>query len=100
MRKVLIIDTGETFNSVRELVNYIDGDYRTALKVLSGERKSHKGYTFVYHGTRKVLDVGSGKLYDTVDACVDAVGGSIGGLYRHLRGDRLHYRGRVYKIVE
>lgn len=47
-KPVMIAETGEKFNSVRDCADHIDGDYSSIYQVLRGRRDSHKGYTFEY----------------------------------------------------
>lgn len=48
-RRVRIVETGETFLTVRDCANYIKGDYSTIYKCLEGQgRKTHRGHTFEY----------------------------------------------------
>lgn len=47
-RGVRIVETGETFRSVREAAVYVGGDYTSIYKVLRGQRLSHMGYRYEY----------------------------------------------------
>lgn len=44
--RVEIVETGERFDSITECANYIEGSAGTIHHVLTGNRKSHKGYHF------------------------------------------------------
>lgn len=48
-RRVILIETGEVFRTVRDLADYIGGDFATIYACLRGERKSHLGYSFGYY---------------------------------------------------
>lgn len=48
-RRVMILETGEVFRTVRDLANYIHGDFATIYACLRGERRSHRGLTFAYY---------------------------------------------------
>lgn len=45
---IMIRETGEKFNSVRDCADHIEGDYSSIYQVLRGNRRSHKGLTFEY----------------------------------------------------
>lgn len=47
-RQVVIRETGEKFNSVRDCADHIGGDYSSIYQVLRGNRETHKGFTFEY----------------------------------------------------
>lgn len=47
-RPVIIRETGEQFNSVRDCADHIGGDFSSIYQVLRGRRESHKGFTFEY----------------------------------------------------
>lgn len=47
-KRVKIVETGETFLSVRHCAMYLGGDFSAIYSVLRGERHSHHGYTFEY----------------------------------------------------
>lgn len=49
-RKVKIVETGEVYNTVSDLVEAIGGDRTCVSKVLRGKRAHHLGYTFVLAG--------------------------------------------------
>lgn len=46
--KVLIVELDEVYNTVSAAARAIHGDQGSITKVLKGQRKSHKGYTFKY----------------------------------------------------
>lgn len=48
-RKVMILETGEIFRTVRDCADYINADYSTIYACLRGERRSHRGFTFQYY---------------------------------------------------
>lgn len=47
-RHVQIVETGEVFRTVEDCASYLGGDPSSIYRVLRGERRSHKGYTFGY----------------------------------------------------
>lgn len=47
-RRIRIVETGEVFRSIDDLAKYLGGDPSSIYRVLRGDRKSHKGYTFEY----------------------------------------------------
>lgn len=47
-RRVMIIETGEVFNSIGECSRFIGGDQAHICNCLSGRYKTHKGYHFKY----------------------------------------------------
>ena len=47
-KKVIIIETGEIFNSISECADHIHGDFRNVSACLRGRQKSHRGYHFKY----------------------------------------------------
>ena len=47
-RRVMIIETGEIFNSIGECARAINGDQSHICNCLSGRYKTHKGYHFKY----------------------------------------------------
>jgi hypothetical protein len=51
-RAVRIVETGQIFDTVREVASYIGGDYKTVYDVLKGRRHTHKGYTFEWVRSR------------------------------------------------
>lgn len=52
-KTVTIIETGETFRTVRECADYIGGHSSGISNVVYGKRKSHKGFTFYYEEDKK-----------------------------------------------
>lgn len=44
--RVQIVETGESFDSITDCANHINGSAGTIHQVLHGDRKSHKGYRF------------------------------------------------------
>lgn len=44
--KVKIVELNEVYNTISAAAKAINGDQGAITKVLRGERKSHKGYTF------------------------------------------------------
>lgn len=46
-RKVMIVETGEVFNSIRECAAYINGNHRHISDCLNGKLRSHKGLHYV-----------------------------------------------------
>lgn len=48
-RKVQIVETGMVFRNVEDCARYLGGDPSSIYRVLRGERRSHKGYTYQYH---------------------------------------------------
>lgn len=50
-KRVMILETGDTFRTVRDCANYIGGDYSSIYRCLRNERGSHMGYTFEYQLT-------------------------------------------------
>ena len=47
-QKVMVIQTGVVYDSVRECAKAIGGDYGSIYACLNGNRKTHKEYTFKY----------------------------------------------------
>ena len=47
-RRVQIVETGMIFRTVEDCAGYLGGDSSLIYRVLRGERRSHKGYTFAY----------------------------------------------------
>lgn len=48
-RRVQIVETKEVFRTVRDCARYIQGDYASIYKCLTGSRRSHRGFTFEYY---------------------------------------------------
>lgn len=48
-RRVMIVETGEVFRTVRDCARYLKTQPSSIYKVLRGERDTHLGYTFKYH---------------------------------------------------
>lgn len=48
-KRVMIVETGEIFRTVRDCARYIEGDYSSIYGCLRGERQTHRGYTFEYY---------------------------------------------------
>ena len=46
--RIRIRETGQIFETQRDIADAIDGDQSAVQKVLNGERRQHKGYTFEY----------------------------------------------------
>ena len=46
--KVKIVELDEVYNTISAAARAIHGDQGSITKVLKGQRKSHKGYTFKY----------------------------------------------------
>lgn len=47
-RRVRIVELDTTFRNVEECAAYLGGDSSSIYRVLRGERRSHRGYTFEY----------------------------------------------------
>lgn len=47
-QQVKVVQTGAIYESARECAKAIGGDYGSVYACLNGNRKTHKGYTFVY----------------------------------------------------
>ena len=47
-KKVIIVETGEIFDSIAECANHINGDFRNVSACLRGRQKTHRGYHFEY----------------------------------------------------
>lgn len=47
-RRVMVIETGMIFRTVKDCANYIGGMPSSIYRVLRGDRPSHLGYTFAY----------------------------------------------------
>lgn len=74
---VRIVETGETFDSLRKCANAIDGDKKCIQKCLSGEYKSHKGFHFESMERDKSSNSNS-FLYDfQLEAVKNAFNGSV-----------------------
>lgn len=54
-RRVRIVETGMVFRSVEACAGYIGGDPSSIYRVLRGDRKSHKGYSFDYLEEQELL---------------------------------------------
>jgi len=48
-RRVIIVETGEIFRTVRDCARYLKTQPSSIYKVLRGERDTHLGYTYSYH---------------------------------------------------
>lgn len=48
-KKVICIETGMIFDSLKDLANYLDVNYNSVIRVLNGYRKSLKGLHFKYY---------------------------------------------------
>lgn len=47
-KQIMIIETGEVFDSISDCARYIRGDFRNISACLRGKQKSHRGYHFEY----------------------------------------------------
>lgn len=51
-QRVKIVELNEVYNSITAAARAVQGDQGAVTRVLKGERKQHKGYTFVYDELR------------------------------------------------
>lgn len=108
--KVMIIETGEVFDSIASCAEYIGGDPSNISKLVRGEYGyiTIHGYHIVKVGEyamcrmkERIMIVETGEIFETIRECAKAIDGSPSAICEILncRNGRITHKGYHFKRV-